>query len=69
MTQNEYTTMLTRQTAKLHPSSVLTRQGKRPLCVVFAELVTTSRNYLRTVTEVDPAWLIELCPQHFAVHA
>eukprot|EP00971_Amphidinium_carterae_P269634 5348971-Amphidinium_carterae.2 len=67
VTQSSYTTIISRQTAKIHPSSALTRQGKRPMCIVFHELVTTSRNYLRTVTEVDPTWLVELCPQHFAM--
>lgn len=66
---NTYLTLLSRQEAKLHPSSVLFRKRPLPQCVVYAELVTTSKNYLRTVTEVDPAWLVELCPQHFSVPA
>jgi len=60
-----YLTLLTRQVAKLHPSSALFRKWPPPACVVYSELVTTTRNYLRTVTEVDPTWLAELCPQHF----
>eukprot|EP00927_Polykrikos_kofoidii_P050819 TRINITY_DN44694_c0_g1_i1.p1 TRINITY_DN44694_c0_g1~~TRINITY_DN44694_c0_g1_i1.p1 ORF type:complete len:776 (+),score=140.65 TRINITY_DN44694_c0_g1_i1:76-2403(+) len=64
--QNCYQTLLTRQVAKLHPSSVLFRKRPLPQCVIYAELVTTSKNYLRMVTEVDPMWLSELCPQHFA---
>merc|ERR1711920_901259 len=64
--QNTYTTLLTRQVAKLHPSSVLFQKRPPPVCIVFAELVTTTKNYLRMATEVDAAWLPELCPQHFA---
>lgn len=64
---NTYQTLLSRQEAKLHPSSILFKKRPLPQCVVYAELVTTSKNYLRTVTEVDPSWLTELCPQHFAV--
>jgi len=64
--QNAYQTLLTRQVAKLHPQGVLFRRRPPPACVVYAELVTTTKNYLRTVTEVDPSWLGELCPQHFA---
>eukprot|EP00928_Gymnodinium_smaydae_P009945 TRINITY_DN1372_c0_g1_i1.p1 TRINITY_DN1372_c0_g1~~TRINITY_DN1372_c0_g1_i1.p1 ORF type:complete len:707 (-),score=178.99 TRINITY_DN1372_c0_g1_i1:153-2273(-) len=66
--QSNYETLLGRQTARLHPSSVLFRRRPPPPCVVYAELVTTTRNYLRTATAVDPAWLAELCPQHFAAN-
>merc|ERR1712136_96573 len=63
--QRMYTTMLSRQEAKLHPTCALVRKQLPPL-VVYTEMVTTTRNYLRTVTEVEPEWLLELCPQHFA---
>ncbi|CAE8713515.1 unnamed protein product, partial [Polarella glacialis] len=63
--QNSYQTLLSRQVAKLHPSSVLHRRQPPPACVVYSELVTTTKSYLRVVTEVDPAWLPELCPQFF----
>mmetsp|Transcript_1773 Transcript_1773/g.6996 ORF Transcript_1773/g.6996 Transcript_1773/m.6996 type:complete len:798 (+) Transcript_1773:81-2474(+) len=63
---NAYQTLATRQVAKLHPQSVLFRRQPPPACVVYTELVTTTKNYLRTVTEVDPSWLAELCPQYFA---
>mmetsp|Transcript_34282 Transcript_34282/g.54761 ORF Transcript_34282/g.54761 Transcript_34282/m.54761 type:complete len:332 (+) Transcript_34282:2-997(+) len=69
VSQSTYTTLLSRQQAKLHPSSVLFRKRPLPQCVVYSELVSTSKNYLRTVTEVDPAWLVELCPQHFSTAA
>jgi ATP-dependent RNA helicase DHX8/PRP22 len=67
--QTSYLTLLTHQTAKLHPSSVLFRKRPQPPCVVYSELVTTTKSYLRIATEVDPAWLPELCPQHFAATA
>ena len=40
----------------------------RPACVVFDELLRTSRDYARVVTAVDPAWLPELAPAFFARH-
>jgi HrpA-like RNA helicase len=61
-----YQTLVTRQEAKIHPSSVLFRRMPLPPCVVFNEMVTTKKNYLRTVTAVDPEWFAELCPQHFS---
>ncbi|CAE7627611.1 DHX8, partial [Symbiodinium pilosum] len=63
--QTSYRTLLSRQEAKLHPSSVLHRRQPPPSCVVYSELVVTSKSYLRTVTEVNPAWLPELCPKFF----
>ncbi|CAE7407272.1 unnamed protein product [Symbiodinium sp. CCMP2456] len=58
--QNLYRTLLSRQEAKLHPSSVLHRRQPPPSpgpvkmllsCVVYSDLVVTSKTYLRTVTE------------------
>ena len=39
---------------------------KRPQCVIFNELVRTTRQYGRCVCEIEPAWLLELAPQFFA---
>ncbi len=47
----------------IHPSSVLS--GRKAACIVFEELVQTSRRYARNVTAVDPRWLPELAPQLF----
>ncbi|KAK9838275.1 hypothetical protein WJX81_001973 [Elliptochloris bilobata] len=55
------------QAVALHPSSVLC--GKRPACIVFDELLRTTRDYARQVTAIDAAWLPELAPIFFARHA
>jgi hypothetical protein len=49
----------------LHPGSTLFGKRKPPRCVVFAELVITTRPYMRTCTAVDPHWLVEFAPSHF----
>jgi ATP-dependent RNA helicase DHX8/PRP22 len=59
-----YRVLATGQEVLLHPSSVL--HGKRPECVVFGEMVRTSKQYVRGVTVVEPSWLPELAPSFFA---
>lgn len=41
-----------------------TSEGILPEYVVYHELVLTSKQYMRTVSEIDGAWLRELAP-HF----
>lgn len=62
-----YQTIVDRQSdCRIHPSSVLFARKPQPSVVVFGELVSTNKNFLRYVTSVEPQWLIELCPQMFA---
>lgn len=58
---SHYITISNRQRAKIHPSSVLSGKPKAKL-ILFTELVTTNRNYLRTVTQIDPDWIDEIVP-------
>ncbi len=48
----------------LHPSSTL--RGKKPPCIIFGELVHTTKQYAREVTSIEMAWLAELMPGFFA---
>lgn len=54
------------KTVAVHPTSALGR--KRPQCIVFAQLIRTTRDYARDVTTIDPAWLPELAPAFMARH-
>ncbi len=56
--------MASPELVSLHPSSVLTRA--KPPCVVFDELVLTTKQYARTATAIEPAWLPELAPAAFS---
>ncbi|XP_040186377.1 probable ATP-dependent RNA helicase DHX35 [Rana temporaria] len=47
----------------IHPSSVLYAE-KPPNWVLFSEVVQTNKYYMRDVTAVESAWLVELAP-HF----
>jgi pre-mRNA-splicing factor ATP-dependent RNA helicase DHX38/PRP16 len=62
-----YMNMLTGTEAALHPSSALVGLGYVPDYVVCAELVLTSKNYMRTVTAVDAIWLAQQGPMFFSV--
>uniref|UniRef100_A0A182ITB2 RNA helicase n=1 Tax=Anopheles atroparvus TaxID=41427 RepID=A0A182ITB2_ANOAO len=56
-----YLTTTSSLKARIHPSSSIC--GKmRPPVVIYTELVATRFNYLRNVTEIDPAWIDEVVP-------
>ncbi|KAJ9513362.1 hypothetical protein QJQ45_001401 [Haematococcus lacustris] len=63
-----YKVIATGQTVYLHPSSVLVGRTK-PDCVVFNELVRTTKQYARVLTAIEVRWLPELCPAYFAAKA
>ena len=47
----------------IHPSSVLV--SERPKCVLFSEVMSSSRNYMRDLTVIDSQWLLEVAPQFY----
>jgi ATP-dependent RNA helicase DHX8/PRP22 len=51
----------------IHPSSTLV--GCKPECIVFNELVRTTKQYAREVSAIEPRWLPELAPAFFAAKA
>ncbi|KZZ87834.1 pre-mRNA-splicing factor [Ascosphaera apis ARSEF 7405] len=56
----EYMNLRTSVTIQLHPTSALYGLGYLPDYVVYHELILTSREYMSTVTSVDPRWLADL---------
>lgn len=58
---NSYMSVLSRQKVKIHPSSVLTSK-QQPPCVIYTELLSTSHNYIRCVTEIESGWIEEMVP-------
>lgn len=56
----EYINLRTSVTVQLHPTSALYGSGFLPDYVVYHELILTSKEYMSTVTAVDPHWLAEL---------
>lgn len=60
--KNSYLTLVDNQVVSLHPSCGL---DTNPEWVVYHEFVLTTRNYIRTVTEVKPEWLLDFAPAYF----
>uniref|UniRef100_A0A7E4UQG1 RNA helicase n=1 Tax=Panagrellus redivivus TaxID=6233 RepID=A0A7E4UQG1_PANRE len=50
------------QIVNLHPSSVL---DHKPEWALYNEFVLTTKNYIRTVTDVRPEWLLQMAPQYY----
>lgn len=48
---------------KIHPSSVL--HAKAPNCIIFNEIIKTTRQYVRGITSIEAAWLPEIAPFFF----
>ncbi|KAL5283886.1 DHX15 family protein [Megaselia abdita] len=57
-----YLTIKDNQTVQLHPSTCL---DHKPDWVIYNEFVLTSKNYIRTVTDVKPEWLLNIAPQYY----
>lgn len=58
-----YRTMKNSQTVDIHPSSCLFEI--LPKCVVYHELVSTSKEYMRQIIEINPEWLLEIAPHYY----
>lgn len=48
----------------IHPSSVLFGR-KKPECVLFCELVLTTKQYMRDIQAIEPEWLVQIAPHYF----
>ncbi|XP_044476321.1 pre-mRNA-splicing factor ATP-dependent RNA helicase DEAH1-like [Mangifera indica] len=51
------------QRVHIHPSSGLAQV--LPRWVVYHELVLTTKEYMRQVTELKPDWLVEIAPHYY----
>jgi len=61
--ENCYLTLSSRQRAKIHPSSILSGKSKSNY-VIFNEIVTTDKNFLRIVTAIESEWIEEVVPNY-----
>ncbi|XP_015650435.1 pre-mRNA-splicing factor ATP-dependent RNA helicase DEAH1 isoform X2 [Oryza sativa Japonica Group] len=58
-----YRTVKNPQTVFIHPSSGLAQV--LPRWVIYHELVLTTKEYMRQVTELKPDWLVEIAPHYY----
>jgi pre-mRNA-splicing factor ATP-dependent RNA helicase DHX16 len=58
-----YKTVKNPQTVHIHPSSGLAEE--LPKWLIYHELVYTSKEYMRQVTEIKPEWLVEIAPHYY----
>jgi len=61
--QGHYRTVKNPQTVHIHPSSSLSQS--LPRWVVYFELVYTSKEYMRQISEIKPEWLVEIAPHYY----
>ncbi|CAF1107721.1 unnamed protein product [Rotaria sordida] len=59
-----YLTIKDNQIVQLHPSTCL---DHKPEWVLYNEFVLTTKNYIRTVTDIKPDWLLTIAPQYYEV--
>ncbi|ODM87754.1 Pre-mRNA-splicing factor ATP-dependent RNA helicase DHX15 [Orchesella cincta] len=52
-----YLTIKDNQVVQLHPSTCL---DHKPEWVLYNEFVLTTKNYVRTVTDIKPQWLLQI---------
>ncbi|KAI0510813.1 hypothetical protein KFK09_011422 [Dendrobium nobile] len=57
-----YLTMKDNQVVHLHPSNCL---DHKPEWVIYNENVLTSKNFIRTVTDIPGDWLIDIAPHYY----
>ncbi|KAF1744604.1 hypothetical protein MXB_2123 [Myxobolus squamalis] len=61
--QEGYKTVVDGTNVYIHPSSSLF--SRQPDWVIYHELVLTTREYMREVTQIDPKWLVQFAPTYF----
>ncbi len=63
--RGRYRTKIGRREVSIHPASVMFGRNPAPKCVVFTEMLVTTRAYIRGVTQIREEWLMELAPKFF----
>lgn len=63
LSKGHYRTVKHNQTVIIHPNSSLFEE--LPRWVLYHELVLTTKEYMRQVTEIESKWLREVAPHYY----
>jgi HrpA-like RNA helicase len=63
--RGRYRTKLGNEIVSIHPTSSMFGRIPPPACVVYTELVTTKKTYIRGVTQIREDWLHEVAPKAY----
>jgi pre-mRNA-splicing factor ATP-dependent RNA helicase DHX16 len=58
-----YKTLKNQHTVHIHPSSSMFEA--LPKWVIYHELVFTTKEFMRSVIEISPEWLLEIAPHYY----
>lgn len=63
--RGRYRTLMGNELVSIHPTSTLFGRNPAPACIVYTELITTKKTYIRGVTQIREEWLQEVAPNFF----
>jgi HrpA-like RNA helicase len=63
--RGRYRTKIGSQEVSIHPTSTMFGRNPAPKCVVYTELLSTKKTYIRGITQVREEWLVEVAPHFF----
>jgi len=63
LSKGHYRTVKHNQTVLIHPNS--SQFEELPRWVLYHELVFTTKEYMRQVTEIESKWLLEVAPHYY----
>ncbi|XP_073454994.1 pre-mRNA-splicing factor ATP-dependent RNA helicase DHX16 [Aquarana catesbeiana] len=63
LSRSGYKTVKQQQAVFIHPNSSL--HEEQPRCVIYHELVFTTKEYMRQIIEIDSPWLLEVAPHYY----
>lgn len=64
--RGRYQTKVGNTLVSIHPTSSLFGRNPAPKCIVYTELVTTKKTYIRGVTQIREEWLQEVAPKFYS---